>query len=97
MEGNQMRVMRVIAGNFSTNVNKVSKEKVINKYTDRNHPAITRITRSSEPVPGPPRAFPVRVIRTAQTLVSVASKHCERAVHLHESTFIQGFCGGKHG
>ena len=33
MEGHQMRVMRVIAGNFSTNVNKVSKEEIqVNVY-----------------------------------------------------------------
>ena len=42
MEGYQMRVMRVMAGNFPTNVNKVSKEKIY-VYVDgwkspRNHP-----------------------------------------------------------
>ena len=42
MEGHQMRVMRVMAGNFSTNVNKVSKEEIqVNVYgwkLPRNHP-----------------------------------------------------------
>lgn len=42
MEGNQMRVMRVIAGNFSTNVNKVSKRKIhlyiYGLKSPRNHP-----------------------------------------------------------
>lgn len=42
MEGNQMRVMRVMAGNFPTNVNKVSKEKIqVNVYglnSPRHHP-----------------------------------------------------------
>ena len=41
-----MRVVRVIAGTFTTNVDKVSKKKMyIYVYTAEKYPATTRTTR----------------------------------------------------
>ena len=54
-----MRVMRVIAGNFSTNVNKVSKEEIqVNVYgwnLPRNHPHHPQVL----PVHGSSLGFPL--------------------------------------
>ena len=45
-------------------------------------------------VMGPSRPKSTRVRSGAICLVWVISKHSERAVNLHESLFIRGFCGG---
>ena len=81
-----MRVMRVIAGNFSTNVNKVSKEEIqVNVYgwkLPRNHPHHPQ-AENRNPVAGPPWPSSLRVIRTSIFLVWIMAKHSEHAGRQH--------------
>ena len=84
-----MRVMRVIAGDFSTNVEKVSKEEIqVNVYGwkfPRNHPHHPQ-AENRNPVAGPPWPSPTRVIRTSKFLVWIANEHSELDARHHDKS-----------
>lgn len=85
-----MRVMRVIAGNFSTNVEKVSKEEIqVNVYgwkLPRNHPHHPQTNSPRCQNAGPSWHLPIRVMRGSNFLVWVGAEHSEHKDRHHDKS-----------